>query len=97
MISALERLWATKPKISPVADIEHYENFDLADFYIALVSVLMYDDSILRFFGLRMGEVERFQNFKSNVKPTMSPTKFRLKVKSALTLGQNALRKIPTG
>lgn len=70
MISALERLWATKPKISPVADIEHYENFDLADFYIALVSVLMYDDSILRFFGLRMGEVERFQNFKSNVKPT---------------------------
>jgi len=70
LVFALQRLWGTKPKISPVANIEHYEDFDLVDFYIALVSVLMYDDSILRFFGLRMGEVERFQNFKSNVKPT---------------------------
>ena len=79
MISALERLWATKPKISPVADIEHYENFNLADFYIALVSVLMYDDSILRFFGLSMGDVERFQNFKSNVKPTKVTNKISFK------------------
>lgn len=79
MISALERLWATKPKISPVADIEHYESFDLADFYIALVSVLMYDDSILRFFGLSMGDVERFQNFKSNVKPTKVTNKISFK------------------
>lgn len=79
MISALERLWATKPKISPVADIEHYESFDLADFYIALVSVLMYDDSILRFFGLNMGDVERFQNFKSNVKPTKVTNKISFK------------------
>lgn len=70
LVSALQRLWGTKPKISPVADIEHYESFDLVDFYIALVGVLMYDDSILRLFGISRGEVERFQNFKSNVKPT---------------------------
>ena len=79
MISALERLWATKPKISPVADIEHYERFDLVDFYIALVEVLMYDDSVLRFFGISRVEVERFQNFKSNVKPTKVTNKISFK------------------
>lgn len=79
LVSALQRLWGTKLKISPVANIEHYENFNLADFYIALVSVLMYDDSILRFFGLSMGDVERFQNFKSNVKPTKVTNKISFK------------------
>lgn len=79
MISALERLWETKSKLSPVADIEHYENFDLVTFYIALVEVLMYDDSILRFFGISSREVERFQNFKSNIKPTKVSNKFSFK------------------
>ena len=79
LVTALQRLWGTKPKISPVADIEHYEDFDLVGFYIALVEVLIYDDSILRLFGISRREVERFQNFKSNIKPTKVSNKFSFK------------------
>lgn len=79
LVSALQRFWETRPKLSPVATISHYESFNLVDFYIALVEVLMYDDSILRFFGISKVEVERFQNFKSNVKPTKASNKFSFK------------------
>lgn len=79
LVFALQRLWGTKPKISPVADIEHYENFELVVFYIALVEVLMYDDSILQLFGISRREVERFQNFQSNIKPTKVSNKVSFK------------------
>ena len=79
LVSALQRFWETRPKLSPVATISHYESFDLVDFYIALVEVLMYDDSVLRLFGISRDEMERFQNFKSNVKPTKVSNKFSFK------------------
>lgn len=79
LISALQRLWGTKPKLSPAASVSNYESFDLVTFYIALVEVLMYDDSVLRFFGISSREVERFQNFKSNAKPTKVSNKFSFK------------------
>lgn len=79
LVSALQRFWETRPKLSPVATISHYESFDLVDFYIALVEVLMYDDSVLRLFGISRDEVQRFQNFKSNIKPTKVSNKFSFK------------------
>lgn len=87
LVSALQRLWGTKPKISPINTYSSYESFNLSDFYIALVGVLGYDDLILRKFDISRSELDRFENFKLNMKPTKITNEISFKPKTYIGTG----------